>query len=61
MNRRRKRRKKRYIHVIPIEHAKPHHLPVKIEVPASTEHADKIADAQEFQRLIEMQDDEVSA
>ncbi|CAD0195507.1 unnamed protein product [Chrysodeixis includens] len=55
----RRRRKKRYIHVIPIEHAKPHHWPVKIEVPVSTEHSDKIADAQEFQRLIEMQDDEV--
>ena len=53
------RRKKRYVHAIPIEHAKPHHLPVNIEIPSSTVYTDKISDAQDFQRLIELQDDEV--
>ncbi|KAJ8734758.1 hypothetical protein PYW08_014008 [Mythimna loreyi] len=54
-----KRHRKRYVHAIPIEFAKPHHLPVKVSVPSSTVHYDKIADAQEFQRLIELQDDEI--
>lgn len=52
-------RKKRYIHAIPIEHVKPHYLPVKMEIPTSTPYSDKISNAQEFQRLIELQDDEV--
>ncbi|KAJ8734063.1 hypothetical protein PYW07_014614 [Mythimna separata] len=54
-----KSRRKRFVHAIPIDLAKPHHLPVKAEVSSPTEHSDKIADAQEFQRLIELQDDEI--
>lgn len=54
-----KGRKKRFIHAIPIDYAQPHHLPVNVEIPSSTVHSDKISDAQEFQRLIELQDDEV--
>ncbi|PZC87053.1 hypothetical protein B5X24_HaOG201289 [Helicoverpa armigera] len=52
------RRKKRFIHAIPIEHAKPRRIPVNHEVPPSTEPVDSVSDAQEFQRLIEVQDDE---
>ncbi|KAF9795123.1 hypothetical protein SFRURICE_004495 [Spodoptera frugiperda] len=55
----RQQRKKRYIHAIPIEHVKPHYLPVKMEIPTSTPYSDKISNAQEFQRLIELQDDEI--
>uniref|UniRef100_A0A2A4JR71 CUB domain-containing protein n=1 Tax=Heliothis virescens TaxID=7102 RepID=A0A2A4JR71_HELVI len=52
------RRKKRLIHAIPIENAKPRHLPIKPEVAPSTEPVDRVSDAQEFQRLIEVEDDE---
>lgn len=54
------RRKKRYIHAIPIEQEKPRHLPVKIQrTTTSTVHINSVSDAYDFQRLIEPQDDEV--
>ncbi|CAH0699070.1 unnamed protein product [Spodoptera exigua] len=54
-----RQRRKRYIHAIAINHVKPHHLPVQLDISTPTPPSDRISNAQEFQRFIELQDDEI--